>query len=271
MKWDVEPEQQPDTWERVVTLSTAVRRKVALVFPLNLAVILSSFPLCQFFFFFFAGIILWACFHLWYGWRIFFFFFIGNWVVRAGICNFQILSGIQFFRQLEGIKESQWVVSCVSLFFSYFQHGKRKTKTICHGLGSLKFWASEFGVFCPHSQACWDLVCPTGVASAVAVTGPSHFKRQNNLVPIILIFDFPSLSRHVSIFLCFGTIDFGKHFVAFTIQSLWLSVCLSLSPVGLFQLLYSPFHTLSKLQRTKTKSLLQNSENSKAFVEWTVS
>lgn len=59
--------------------------------PFELSCHLSSFPLCQFFF---AGIILWTCFHLWYGWRIIFFLFIGNGVVKAGICNFQILSRI---------------------------------------------------------------------------------------------------------------------------------------------------------------------------------
>lgn len=136
-KWDVELEQQSDTWERVVTLSTAVRRKVALVFPLNSAVTCQAFLSVNFFFF--AGIILWACFHLWYGWRIIFFFFIGNWVVRAGICNFQILSGIQFFKQLGGIKEaSEWLVVC-RCFSVISSMAKEKQKQSVMDLGVRNF------------------------------------------------------------------------------------------------------------------------------------
>lgn len=136
-KRDVELEQQSDTWERVVTLSTAVRREVVLsslwtqlspVKPSSLSI-----------FFFFAGIILWECFHLWYGWRIIFFFFIGNWVIRAGICNFQILSGIQFFKQLGGIKEaSEWLVVC--LCFSVISSMvKEKQKQSVMDLGARNF------------------------------------------------------------------------------------------------------------------------------------
>lgn len=150
-KWDVELEQQSDTWERVVTLSTAVRRKVALVFPLNSAVTCQAFLSVNFFFFcwnYSLGLLsplIWLKNN----------FFLLHWQLGGQGWYLQFSNSFwnSIFQTTWRNKRSQWVVSCVSLFFSYFQHGKRKTKAICHGLGSPKFWASAFSIFRPHSQA----------------------------------------------------------------------------------------------------------------------
>lgn len=114
-----------------------------LVFPLNPAVTCQAFLSVNFFF---AGIILWECFHLWYGWRIIFFFFIGNWVVRTGICNFQILSGIQFFKQLGGIKEaSEWLVVCLCFsVISSMVKEKQKQSVMDLGVRNFELQHSAF-------------------------------------------------------------------------------------------------------------------------------